>query len=114
MPSPEQKREETSPSAHQRPDLADRHDGRRGIGDAVAGEEPHHPDQTALALSVGQQIAIGRVVRTAISGLLEDHGTEVEGGSPEVLNGIAWDPEGKRLFVTGKNWPNLFEIRVLD
>jgi glutamine cyclotransferase len=30
----------------------------------------------------------------------------------EVLNGIAWDAEGKRLFVTGKRWPSLFEIRV--
>ena len=30
-----------------------------------------------------------------------------------VLNGIAYDPEGKRLFVTGKYWPKLFEIRVV-
>jgi glutamine cyclotransferase len=30
----------------------------------------------------------------------------------DVLNGIAWDPQGRRLFVTGKNWPSLFEIRV--
>ena len=34
--------------------------------------------------------------------------------SPEaVLNGIAYDPEGKRLLVTGKLWPKLFEIRVV-
>jgi glutamine cyclotransferase len=34
--------------------------------------------------------------------------------SPEaVLNGIAYDPEAKRLFVTGKLWPKLFEIRVV-
>lgn len=24
--------------------------------------------------------------------------------------GIAWDPEGRRLFVTGKWWPRLFEV----
>ena len=30
----------------------------------------------------------------------------------DVLNGIAWDPDGRRLFVTGKNWPSLFEIRL--
>jgi len=30
----------------------------------------------------------------------------------DVLNGIAWDPQGRRLFVTGKNWPTLFEIRL--
>ncbi|MBO0910877.1 MAG: glutaminyl-peptide cyclotransferase [Acidobacteria bacterium] len=30
-----------------------------------------------------------------------------------VLNGIAYDPRGKRLFVTGKLWPAIFEIRVV-
>ena len=29
-----------------------------------------------------------------------------------VLNGIAYDPAKKRVFVTGKNWDRLFEIRV--
>lgn len=33
-------------------------------------------------------------------------------GVDSVLNGIAWDAKGKRLFVTGKYWPKLFEIRV--
>lgn len=32
--------------------------------------------------------------------------------STDVLNGIAWDEEGGRLFVTGKYWPLLFEIRI--
>ena len=31
-----------------------------------------------------------------------------------VLNGIAYDAAGDRLFVTGKLWPRLFEIRVID
>jgi glutaminyl-peptide cyclotransferase len=30
----------------------------------------------------------------------------------DVLNGIAWDREGNRVFVTGKYWPKLFEIRL--
>lgn len=30
-----------------------------------------------------------------------------------VLNGIAWDEEGERLFVTGKNWPKLFEVELV-
>jgi len=29
-----------------------------------------------------------------------------------VLNGIAYDKAGDRLFVTGKNWSNLFEIKI--
>jgi glutamine cyclotransferase len=31
----------------------------------------------------------------------------------DVLNGIAYDEENKRIFVTGKNWSKMFEIRVL-
>jgi glutamine cyclotransferase len=31
----------------------------------------------------------------------------------DVLNGIAYDPDGNRLFVTGKLWPRLFEIEVI-
>jgi glutamine cyclotransferase len=30
----------------------------------------------------------------------------------DVLNGIAWDRERDRLFVTGKWWPKLFEIQL--
>ena len=30
-----------------------------------------------------------------------------------VLNGIAYDPVRKRLFVTGKRWPSLFEIQLV-
>jgi glutaminyl-peptide cyclotransferase len=35
----------------------------------------------------------------------------VESGA--VLNGIAYDSNGKRLFVTGKLWPSIFEIRLV-
>jgi glutamine cyclotransferase len=34
------------------------------------------------------------------------------GRNIDVLNGIAYDAKGDRLFVTGKYWPNLFEIRL--
>lgn len=32
----------------------------------------------------------------------------------DVLNGIAWDPENGRIFVTGKKWPKLFEIELVE
>jgi glutaminyl-peptide cyclotransferase len=35
------------------------------------------------------------------------------GGQEDVLNGIAYDVLGDRLFVTGKQWPKLFEIKVV-
>jgi glutamine cyclotransferase len=31
----------------------------------------------------------------------------------DVLNGIAYDATSERIFVTGKNWSKLFEIRVI-
>ena len=31
----------------------------------------------------------------------------------DVLNGIAYDPKNKRIFVTGKYWPKLFEIKFI-
>jgi glutaminyl-peptide cyclotransferase len=33
-------------------------------------------------------------------------------GREDVLNGIAYDAEGDRIFVTGKNWARLFEITL--
>jgi glutamine cyclotransferase len=36
----------------------------------------------------------------------------VRSSTDDVLNGIAYDTANDRLFVTGKNWSRLFEIRV--
>jgi glutamine cyclotransferase len=30
----------------------------------------------------------------------------------DVLNGIAYDAATDRLFVTGKNWPKIFQVRL--
>jgi len=45
-----------------------------------------------------------------LTGLL---GPEDRTQSIDVLNGIAYDAEGGRLFVTGKLWPKLFEIELI-
>ncbi len=51
----------------------------------------------------------GRVV-----GWIELSGIYTERKDPEdVLNGIAYDREKKRLFVTGKRWSKLFEIEII-
>lgn len=34
-------------------------------------------------------------------------------GQTDVANGIAWDAKGRRLFLTGKNWPKLYHVRLL-
>lgn len=46
-----------------------------------------------------------------LTGLKEEAGAD---GGDSVLNGIAWDAEKKRLFVTGKYWPKLYEIALAD
>ncbi|MCE3518813.1 glutaminyl-peptide cyclotransferase, partial [Escherichia coli] len=38
---------------------------------------------------------------------------EVAATDPEAVpNGIAWDEKGRRLFVTGKLWPTVFEVKL--
>lgn len=57
--------------------------------------------------------ASGRVLAMYdLSALFPDRGDLIPG--EDVLNGIAWDAEGRRLFVTGKRWPKLFEIRLTE
>jgi glutaminyl-peptide cyclotransferase len=46
-----------------------------------------------------------------LTGLLSER--ESRGSHPDVLNGIAYDAAGDRLFVTGKLWPKLYEIQLV-
>jgi len=53
-----------------------------------------------------------------LTGMLDWEKATMDAGAadrtpPDVMNGIAWDPESRRLFVTGKLWPTLFEIEVV-
>jgi glutamine cyclotransferase len=41
-----------------------------------------------------------------------DHPKDFDDGN-NVLNGIAWDEKGKRLFVTGKKWPYLYQVEFV-
>ena len=47
-----------------------------------------------------------------LGGLLKEAG--VTGDRDDVLNGIAYDSAADRLFVTGKLWPVLFEIKPTE
>ena len=44
-----------------------------------------------------------------LAGLLDPH----DRAGTDVLNGIAYDAAADRLFVTGKLWPKLFEVRIV-
>ncbi len=43
------------------------------------------------------------------SGLLP---RELRRPDTDVLNGIAYDPDTKKIYLTGKNWPRLYEVRL--
>ena len=50
-----------------------------------------------------------------VTGWIDLAGLLRPGDAPDpeaVLNGIAYDEQGDRLFVTGKLWPKLFEVRL--
>lgn len=56
--------------------------------------------------------ANGKVVGwIVLKNILKTQGTPA---ADAVLNGIAYDQKGKRLFVTGKLWPQLFEIELVE
>ena len=65
-----------------------------------------HADRIArISLRTGQ-----------VTGWLDLHelALKTQPQNPEVvLNGIAYDPIGKRIFVTGKLWPKLYEIMMI-
>ena len=53
----------------------------------------------------------GKVLgRADMRGLLKKEDRQ---SNTDVLNGIAWDEKGKRLFVTGKNWPKVFHVELI-
>lgn len=53
--------------------------------------------------------ATGRVLTQIDCSQLENEG---RGATGDVLNGIAYNPETEKLYLTGKNWPLLFEVEV--
>jgi len=50
---------------------------------------------------------------TGIIDLSELVPRQYRGHMDHVLNGIAYDSEGKRIFVTGKMWPRVYELDLL-
>ncbi len=60
---------------------------------------------------VAIDLRTGAVVkRISLAGLLPDR---LRDRSTDVLNGIAYDHESKRTYVTGKNWPRLYEVEFV-
>ena len=47
-----------------------------------------------------------------LTGLLNQYDPGAKVNSDAVLNGIAYDSTTKRLYITGKNWPKMFEMQL--
>lgn len=58
------------------------------------------------------RIAIINPQTGQVKGWIDLTGIYQPTGFNSVLNGIAYDQQTNRLFVTGKNWPNLYEITI--
>lgn len=62
--------------------------------------------------------ATGKVVGQANLAIIRNQAgipmlTQMTGeDEPEVLNGIAYDKAGNHIYVTGKNWPKLLEVKL--
>jgi glutamine cyclotransferase len=57
--------------------------------------------------------ANGHVVgKLDMTGLLQQYAQGYQANDSDVLNGIAYDSTTKKFYITGKNWPRLFEIRL--
>jgi len=57
--------------------------------------------------------ANGHVVgKIDMTGLLQQYAPNEKIKDGDVLNGIAYDSTSKKLYITGKNWPKLFEIKL--
>ena len=52
----------------------------------------------------------------AVEGILDMSGLRklINTTPDDVLNGIAYNPKTKTIFVTGKNWDKMFEITVSE
>jgi glutamine cyclotransferase len=61
-------------------------------------------------------IAVVNPSNGAVEGVLDmsDLKKYIKNADADVLNGIAYNPKTKTIFVTGKNWDTLFEITVSE
>ncbi len=60
-----------------------------------------------------QKIAIINPQTGTVKGWIELTGIYQSNNPDDVLNGIAYDAQSNNLFVTGKDWPNIYQITII-
>ena len=114
--------EDIKPSSRQYPFIRFEYDDREKLHrNAVELEKLSHGfdgrtlfNDFNLLVEAGERIAIIDPESGRVTGWIDLSGLGPSGASAgdAVLNGIAWDAAGRRLFVTGKLWPRVYEIRI--
>ena len=56
----------------------------------------------------------GRVVAAVDAGPLVDDARQRASSDMDVLNGVAFDPDSATLWMTGKLWPRLYRVRIVE
>jgi len=56
----------------------------------------------------------GRVVAAIDAGPVVDDVSRSASGDIDVLNGVAFDPDSATLWMTGKLWPRLYRVRIVE
>lgn len=52
-----------------------------------------------------------------IEGVIDCRGllpASLHSSSTDVLNGIAYNPEDGKIYLTGKNWPKMYEVKIVE
>ena len=62
---------------------------------------------TILKIDLNSGQVIGKMDLSAL-----DQRAKAQYANSEVLNGIAYDSTSKKLYVTGKNWPEIYELQI--
>lgn len=96
------------------------HDTQPEIGINALSYVPAGEKNSGLYANIFQKTVIDRIDLDTgcVSGVLDlkelvaDSGVDLEHSPEFVLNGIAFRPETHTFFVTGKNWPKIYEIKI--
>jgi len=98
------------PTTFQKVGQASVHDGNTPLTDI--NELEYVNGDVYANIWLQQKIAIINPQNGAVKGWIDLSGIYQSNNIDDVLNGIAYDSATGRLFVTGKDWPNLYQITI--
>jgi glutaminyl-peptide cyclotransferase len=98
------------PSTFQKIDEVSVHDGNTSVSNI--NELEYIKGDIYANIWMTQKIAIINPLTGAVKGWINLAGIYQTNVTDDVLNGIAYDSDNGRLFVTGKDWPSLYQIKI--